>query len=345
MKKIINQEEISLSKIKEKFDNRKLVFFFGAGCSSLVIPLIGEESIFEKVKSNLKEKYKNDVMVLSILNNVNFKEMNMEQYFNNVINEVCGKQKNETLINDILNILNYELSLFLNKKCNINPFSSFISLLISFLKETSEKFKGADIFTVNYDDLIEKELKKNSSKIHYNNGFDKNSEFKLRNYIVPYYSSILRGGEMNVLPHINLFKIHGSIDWKLKDKKILKNNDNSTPAIIIPTKNKYNESLNIEYFSLLFKLKEKLLNKETTLIIAGYSFGDEHINGIIKDSMVENPHLEIIYISYDSAQNFKNKIIGDISKEHNQFNLILDEKNNINFTDFFDSILAKIEKV
>ncbi|MEX0641901.1 MAG: SIR2 family protein [Pirellulales bacterium] len=86
-----------------------------------------------------------------------------------------------------------------------------------------------------------------------------------------------------------VFKIHGSIDWCLLDSDVLprrvrhslKGDDYREPVLIWPASTKYREAQRDPYAQIMDILRRTLHpahNSETILTIAGYSFGDAHIN-------------------------------------------------------------------
>lgn len=73
------------------------------------------------------------------------------------------------------------------------------------------------------------------------------------------------------------------------------------------------------FLYLIYEFRKRTLDPKTeTIICIGYSFGDEHINGIIEQSIMDNPKREIILVSpvkeIDIPQK-KNKSSGKIKNE------------------------------
>jgi hypothetical protein len=98
--------------------------------------------------------------------------------------------------------------------------------------------------------------------------------------------------------NIILYKIHGSIDWSIEKYGLVKErkNDIKEGALIFGT------SYKLQYLDpflyLIYEFRKRTLDpKTTTIICIGYSFGDEHINGIIGQSIVDNPKRIIIVVS------------------------------------------------
>ena len=139
-----------------------------------------------------------------------------------------------------------------------------------------KNYSNAYIFTVNHDTLIEQYLRKN--KIEYSDGFVRIDE-SVKMWNPEFYKD-----------KINLFKLHGSIDWSHYDSNdpykkkvciyIIPPRDISRPVIIIGSFNKLSEYSRGINFDLQF-LFAKYLNECSRLVISGYSFGDQGINSRI----------------------------------------------------------------
>lgn len=74
--------------------------------------------------------------------------------------------------------------------------------------------------------------------------------------------------------------------------------------IVSPNKGKFEETVfNQHYYQLLRAFSYELEKKQTTLIVFGFSFSDEHIRSIVKRSLL-NPELQVIIISF-SKKSYK----------------------------------------
>ncbi|MBU7127556.1 SIR2 family protein, partial [Staphylococcus aureus] len=86
----------------------------------------------------------------------------------------------------------------------------------------------------------------------------------------------------------NLYKIHGSINWKSNEEGELQQidfNDEDDQVVIYPTMLKHKETAQAPYSELFREFSNCLQIKDTTLIIIGYGFPDEHINNIIAQNL------------------------------------------------------------
>ncbi|MDO0919920.1 MULTISPECIES: SIR2 family protein [unclassified Enterococcus] len=105
--------------------------------------------------------------------------------------------------------------------------------------------------------------------------------------------------------------------------------------IVYPTKKKFESTLvNEYYFSLLRLLSYELEKEQTTLIVFGFSFYDEHITEIVQRSL-NNPNLLVIIFCF--ADKNKNEIISNFNFTPNTI------PNNIKFVLPSDFILKEID--
>lgn len=121
---------------------------------------------------------------------------------------------------------------------------------------------------------------------------------------------------------INLLKVHGSVDW-IRDNEILikkeisnnkeKDSNNSSDdnlykksVMIFPSSEKYAESYQEPYFSLMAKFQELLRKSNTLFITIGFSFADDHIFEMISQCIKHNNSLSVLITDCDLDKD-KNK--------------------------------------
>jgi len=97
----------------------------------------------------------------------------------------------------------------------------------------------------------------------------------------------------------NLVKLHGSISWVRKDEQIwerdyrfIKEDDT---VMIYPTPMKDRTTLMTPYSDLFRYMENQLMQKNSTLIVMGYSFGDAHINRVILNSLAVQSFRLVIF--------------------------------------------------
>ncbi|MFQ2346986.1 MULTISPECIES: SIR2 family protein [Aeromonas] len=160
---------------------------------------------------------------------------------------------------------------------------NFIDILFNYASAgIYERRKPVNIFTTNYDTLLEDALALN--KVPYWDGFSGGAvAHRTLNYgdSLPTSSDGFRA---------NLIKMHGSIDWYLCDKgyvwRVRENDqypETTRRVLIYPQATKYIATQQ-DPFSTQFDLFRKSLNSQSSNILAvcGYSFGDDHINNEIE---------------------------------------------------------------
>jgi len=155
-----------------------------------------------------------------------------------------------------------------------------------------ERRKTVNIFTTNYDTLLEDALALN--KVPYWDGFAGGAvAHRTQRYGEP---APLNG------QRANLIKMHGSIDWFLCDKGYVwrvRNNDCYPKAdrrvLIYPQATKYIATQQ-DPFSTQFDLFRKSLNSSNSNILAvcGYSFGDDHINNEIEFALSKEENKSVL---------------------------------------------------
>jgi hypothetical protein len=140
-----------------------------------------------------------------------------------------------------------------------------------------------NIFSLNYDDCLEKQCRKHN--IECNRGFS--------NYIWEYKNFEKQN---DIIDRINLYKLHGSIDWEINDNNVEeKDGVIEKPAIIFGT------SYKLQYIDpflyLLYEFRRQTLESSTKIInCIGYSFNDEHINGILGQALIKDNSKKLISV-------------------------------------------------
>ncbi|AOE50531.1 SIR2 family NAD-dependent protein deacylase [Kangiella sediminilitoris] len=155
-----------------------------------------------------------------------------------------------------------------------------------------ERRKVVNIFTTNYDTLLEDALALN--KVPYWDGFAGGA---VAHRTQRYGESAPLNGQ-----RANLVKMHGSIDWFLCERGYVwrvRDNDRYPKAerrvLIYPQATKYIATQQ-DPFSSQFDLFRKSLNSpaSNTLAVCGYSFGDDHINNEIEFALSKEENKTVL---------------------------------------------------
>lgn len=163
-----------------------------------------------------------------------------------------------------------------------------------------------NIFTTNYDMMNETAME--SQNIHYYSGFEGivNRKFNLAYYNYDFVDSFqVNRMNIKVTPnHMNLFKIHGSLSWCMKDGELIERNpyeQDFLPEIIYPSVDKFsNTNLIISYSALMREFSNRICQERTTLFVSGMSMGDEHINKIIENALTINTFHMVIFCATEA---------------------------------------------
>ena len=206
-----------------------------------------------------------------------------------------------------------------DQKKREEAFHQLILFLMSFASRTGTRDR-LHIFTTNYDRLIEA-------------GADL-AGLRLIDRFVGALSPIFRSSRMDVDMHYNppgirgeprylegvarFTKLHGSLDWLNIGDDIRRIGlpfgaktlapfleaeglGGAYPRLMIyPNSTKDRETAEYPYVELFRDFAAALCRPNSTLVTYGYSFGDDHINRVIRD-MLTIPSTHLVIISYDDS--------------------------------------------
>ena len=274
--------------------------------------------------------------------------------------------KLETLsseLNDILNCFANNISAIERSIVLADPqkreaaFNKLVMFIMSFASRTGTRDR-LNIFTTNYDRLIEA-----SADV---------AGLRLIDRFVGALSPVFRSSRLDVDMHYNppgirgeprylegvarFTKLHGSLDWiNVGDdirriglpfgagtlKPFLEAAGLSTDyssLMIYPNSAKDRETAEYPYVELFRDFAAALCRPNSTLVTYGYSFGDDHINRVIRD-MLTIPSTHLVVIDYSDST-------GRIMKKYEQWgrqsqmSLIIG-KDTANIDDLVDYYLPK----
>lgn len=197
-------------------------------------------------------------------------------------------------------------------------FQLLVSFLMSFASRTGTRDR-LHIFTTNYDRLIEEGA--DIAGLHLIDRFvgSLNPIFRSsRLDIDMHYNPPGIRGEPRYLEGVAKYtKLHGSIDWVETDSHNIRKigmpfgaktlapfleaanvPENYQKVLIYPNSSKDRETAEYPYVELFRDFAAALCRPNSTLVVYGYSFGDDHINRIITD-MLTIPSTHLVIIAYD----------------------------------------------
>jgi hypothetical protein len=218
--------------------------------------------------------------------------------------EVAGKAGVRGISFDELDGLDREIcqSIRTVVTCSLPKHRTPYHALASFIGSHRAPF--TEIFTTNYDVLIEQALE--DRRVPYFDGFVGSSR--------PFFDQ--RAIEDGEIPSrwSRLWKLHGSINWRFnKTTKAVFRSDNGEKGdelLIHPSHRKYDDSRRMPYFVMIDRLRGFLRHSErpVALILSGYSFGDEHINEAIVESLKANASAACFALQFGKLSDYPNAV-------------------------------------
>ncbi|SFU53533.1 SIR2-like domain-containing protein [Porphyromonadaceae bacterium KHP3R9] len=173
-----------------------------------------------------------------------------------------------------------------------------------------------NVFTTNYD--LYNEMALDELGFYCNNGFTGTYKRKFNplsyNYMFVENMDLNKDVWERVSTFYNLVKLHGSISWVRLDEQIWEQDyrfiEDDDIVMIYPTPMKDRTTLMTPYSDLFRYMENQLMQKNSILIVLGYSFGDSHINRIILNSLA-NPSFRLVVFG-QSGEIDKLKNLGDV---------------------------------
>jgi hypothetical protein len=301
-------------------DKLSIGFFLGAGCPCAVrVPAeggSGDRPIIPDIKGltaqvhksvsvsdSSKEAY---IKLSKTFTEDGITEATIETMLNRIrsFREVAGKVGVRGLSFDELASLDREIcqSIRAIVTCSLPVTKTPYHALAAFIGSHRSPF--TEIFTTNYDVLVEQALE--NRRVPYFDGFVGSSR--------PFFDQ--RAIEDDEIPErwSRLWKLHGSINWRFnKTTKAVfrsENGDDGDELLIHPSHLKYDESRRMPYFVMIDRLRSFLRRGErpVALILTGYSFGDEHLNETIVESLKANASAACFALQFGNIPDYPNAI-------------------------------------
>jgi hypothetical protein len=250
------------------------------------------------------------------ITNVNFNELLDEKdTVENILNKTqqlkvlleSGKEINSLKTQDIVDIEKDIKKVIFDKLSIEIETDNFYKLVLwlNFINRDYEK----EIFTLNYDLLVEKALERAS--LPYFSGFIGNVKpFFITDSVDDFKGVYVKQS------WVKLWKLHGSLNFvkDINDKIYIDNSGigASENLLIYPSMDKYLSSRKAPYISYLDRLRKYLVDKEKIVFVLGYSFGDDHINEVIVNGLNNNHRLSVMAFAFDDETFQKGiKLLGD----------------------------------
>lgn len=316
-------------------------------------------SDLEQVESSLigELKDKNDTKYIKYLEDFYRNFSDIESLLNWIQNGISYDPNDK----DLIDVFDSVKSKFIatiptqtSLKYNSGVFETYSNFYNHIFKSRSIESPKVSIFTTNYDLFNEKALEANN--IIYTTGFTSGliPKFDINQFKYRLVDDTDRYKDrwQPISNEANLYKIHGSINWKTLSEGELhqvegkpdEDEDNKT-VVIYPTMLKHRETAQAPYSELFREFANTLQRKNTTLIVMGYGFPDEHINTIISQNL-KNQDFTLIVFGDDIENNMKK-----FYEEHENSNIHLiggnlnDEQKGHFFNVIVDEFLSYVPKI
>ncbi len=291
------------TEISQCLQIENLNFLIGAGCSSYVsddgkelsIPtMAGLAKLFYQKYPDFKIDNRRKA-----IDDERFK-WNLEALINHLVSIAnISSDRTRKSVSGKIKIIN---GFIFDKVCNTPNCPDLSALYREFYLRIVKKTRQVpvNIYTTNYDLYNEDAL--DTLGFMYNNGFLGSSKRVFNpnsyNYVVVENLNLSRDVWKSVSNFINLYKIHGSINWIKeadsatdtprileKDIELIRGRNQFDSLMIYPTPQKDRTTLMVPYSDLFRMMQNNLLKRNSILVTMGYSFSDEHINRILLNAL------------------------------------------------------------
>ncbi|MGL5806641.1 MAG: SIR2 family protein [Xenococcaceae cyanobacterium] len=316
------KEDRDWKQYKKLYDFIKSTIYHGDGINGLFASQVNYN--IERLVSTLSELEKNERHVIFafilgwhylLIENagVNFKNISQLKQ------KIVGRLKEKWILLD-----NYKKA-------------SYYRNFIEFKKEYQYPLR---VFSLNYDLCFERAC----SQANIERGFDDERLLDVKRF----------EDDDNVSIDFFLYKIHGSIDWKKNEYGLLTYSDEAGNISINELEIIFGTNYKLQYLDpYLFSIYEfrKYCLRAKLIVVIGYSFGDEHVNGIIGQALGNDRERKILNVSRShNLEKKKQEIADKINLSENSRIEIaqmsaknfLEQKLNINYLSSFFSTQESI---
>jgi hypothetical protein len=324
--------------LSEAFSARHLSFLLGSGASSLNkdrvqlgIPTMGplaaefiggvgagELYLSNEEYEGLKATYGIDIKEAAYTKNL---EKLLEILFS--LQFVLSKSKlpnNENQLALIKKVIN-KIKKYILKKCTEGAFhpatgdEQVLDVYKRFYRKLTLRDRSLPrpwVFTTNYDLFNERAM--DQLGLAYCNGFVGSVERRFNpstyRYSLAEQLDISEKRWSVVDGFVYFSKLHGSISWiedgvGLYPIRELQEPSQDGSVIIYPTPAKQNSSFGSPYSDMFREFQSRIARDQSVLFVIGYSFGDEHVNNIIYQSLTIPTFRLVIFGSVDSSPEIK----------------------------------------
>jgi hypothetical protein len=98
---------------------------------------------------------------------------------------------------------------------------------------------------------------------------------------------------------LHLLKLHGSVDWKVENGRVLRARLAEPPLIIYPRSSKFEVSYQQPFLELMGRFQSALRRPDTALIVVGSGLADRHLLEPILSAVRSNVRMSVLVASPD----------------------------------------------
>ncbi len=95
---------------------------------------------------------------------------------------------------------------------------------------------------------------------------------------------------------VQIFKLHGSVDWDDTEQGIIQTASPEKPCLIYPTSMKYEKSYSQPHLELMSQFQTALREPNTCLVTIGFGFNDNHLSAPIMAAVNSNPSFKLLVV-------------------------------------------------
>ncbi len=147
---------------------------------------------------------------------------------------------------------------------------------------------AVEVFSPNYDLLMEEAFE--NARFPYFDGFTGAHR--------PFFDPASLNDSELPARWSRIWKIHGSLGWKISDSEIIRTGDRKNADVIYPEHLKYDHIARQPYSALFERLRNFLSTPDTLLVCCGFSFSDAHITSVFDEALSANAHSSILAFQY-----------------------------------------------
>lgn len=166
-----------------------------------------------------------------------------------------------------------------------NPYTELVSWIGG-----THRDHPVEVFTPNYDLLIEEAFER--AHLPYFDGFSGAHK--------PFFDPTSISGDSLPARWSRLWKIHGSLGWKISGDTLIRTGSRQATNLIYPDHLKYDQMARQPYAALFDRLREFITTPDSLLICTGFSFFDAHITALLDEALAANTHTAILAFQFGS---------------------------------------------